>query len=58
MITLTPLQFQLLTATLSEITEGIARIQKIREFNDEQCQVLIDVSVKKTEELDERLEGH
>lgn len=58
MITLTPLQFQLFTLTIQQLTEGITRLQNINQFNDEQCQTLIDKAVETTEELDERREGH
>lgn len=58
MITLTPLQYQLFVLTIGQITESLARLQLVKDFTDEQCQVLIDKAVQTTEELDRRREEH
>jgi len=58
MITMTPLQYQLFILTIGQITESLARLQLIKDFTDEQCQVLIDKSIGVTESLDRRLEEH
>lgn len=58
MIVMTPLQLKLFELTLAQITESVSRLQNIREFNDEQCQILIDSALNTTKALDQRLAEH
>lgn len=57
-ITLTAAQAELGIVLVNEAFDALARYQRITEYNDDQCLVLIEMSKKKKAELDERLAGH
>jgi len=57
-IELTASQAELAAILIREAFEALERHQRITQYSDEQCIVLIEMSKKKRLELDERLAGH
>ena len=58
LIELTAAQAELAGVLVIEAFEALERYQRITQYSDEQCLVLIEMSKKKKAELDERLAGH
>jgi len=57
-ITLTALQAQAMSVLIGEIIDACARYEMIKNYNDDQCQVLIEAAKAKKAELDARLAAH
>jgi len=57
-IELTAAQAELAFVLVNEAFDALARYQKITEYSDEQCLVLIDETKKTRAALDERLAAH
>ena len=55
---LTLMQLKAVDALFTLITNATVRYQAIKDYTDEQCEVLIEEAIKTTESLDARLEGH
>ena len=58
MIELTATQAELAFILVNQAVDALARYQRITEYSDEQCLVLIEEAKKKKAKLDERLAGH
>jgi len=57
-ITLTAAQAEAGIILVKEAFDALARWNRITEYNDEQCLVLIEMSKSKKKKLDERLAEH
>ena len=58
LVTLTALQAKAVQVIITQAIDALARYEMIKNYSDEQCQVLIDASIKTKESLDERLAKH
>ena len=57
-IELTARQAELAFILVNQALDALERHQRITEYSDDQCIVLIEMEKKKKKELDERLAGH
>jgi len=58
LVTLTALQAEAVQVIITQAIDALTRYEIIKNYSDEQCQVLIDASIKTKESLDERLAKH
>lgn len=58
LVTLTALQALAMEVVITQVIDNLARYQMIKDYTDEQCQILIDNAKVTKEKLDERLDSH
>jgi hypothetical protein len=58
LVTLTALQALAMEVVITQVIDNLARYQMIKDYTDEQCQILIDNAKVTKEKLDERLADH
>lgn len=58
LVTLTAMQAQALFIGITQVIDYLARLEQVKDFTDEQCQILIENAKKTKEELDKRLAAH
>ncbi len=57
-LVLTALQAKALEVLIGTAIDALMRYEQVKDFNDDQCQIIIDEGLKKKDELDKRLAGH
>lgn len=58
LVTLTAMQALAMEVVITQVIDSLARYQMIKDYTDDQCQILIDNAKVTKEKLDERLAGH
>ena len=56
--TLSLLQTKAIEVVITQAIDALIRYEMIKDYTDEQCQILIDASLETKRNLDERLAGH
>lgn len=58
LVTMTAMQAKAMEVVITQIIDSLARYQMIKDYTDEQCQILIDNAEVTKENLDQRLADH
>ena len=57
-VTLTAMQAMAVEIIIKQALDGLARFEMIKNYSDEQCQILIDHAVETKDSLDARMARH
>lgn len=58
LITLTAMQAKAMEVVITQVIDSLARYQMIKDYTDDQCQILIENAKVTKDRLDERLAEH